>query len=119
MTRGAPAVTGRGVTALLSAGTARLTAAGVPSPRVDAELLLAHLDPDGREPREEELERRRGFALVTNPDGSATPRGLLTPEVTALWQAILDSLAAPVASGHLAAEHLLAAQAEKIRAALP
>jgi hypothetical protein len=61
-----------------------------------AALLLARLDPDGREPRDEELERRRGFTLTKRPDGSARPSGSWTPELTAAWDAILDSLAAPV-----------------------
>jgi hypothetical protein len=63
-----------------------------------AAMLLARLDPDGVPPRENELERRRGFTLVTRRDGSSAPKGLLTAEVTAMWQAILDSLAAPIPS---------------------
>jgi hypothetical protein len=66
--------------------------------RTSAALLLARLDPDGLEPREEELERRREFGLRANTDGSATPTGRFTPELTALCRTILDSLAAPQAS---------------------
>jgi hypothetical protein len=40
-----------------------------------AEQLLARLNPDGREPREEELERRRGFDLVKRADASSNPHG--------------------------------------------
>ena len=60
-----------------------------------AQLLLARLDPDGVRPREDELERRRGFGLRKHRDGSATPYGQYTPELTAMWEAIFDSLAAP------------------------
>jgi hypothetical protein len=60
-----------------------------------AALLLARLDPDGLEPIEDELERRRGFSLTKLPDGSAVPRGRWTPELVALWESILDALAAP------------------------
>jgi hypothetical protein len=60
-----------------------------------AQLLLARLDPDGLEPSEDELERKRGFSLAKNSDGSAVPKGLWTAELTAAWEAIFDSLAAP------------------------
>jgi hypothetical protein len=66
-----------------------------------AQLLLARLDPDGLEPSEDELERRRGFSLAKLADGSAIPRGRLTAEATALWEAIFDSLAAPNPSDEL------------------
>ena len=60
-----------------------------------ATMLLARLDPDGSRPDERDLERRRGFTLVKGRDGSAQVRAV-HPEVTAQWEAILDSLAAPV-----------------------
>ncbi len=60
-----------------------------------AEVLLLRLDPDGRAPREGEAERRRGFDLHVRADGTSTARGELTAEVTAVWQTIFDSLAAP------------------------
>jgi hypothetical protein len=66
-----------------------------------ATLVLARLDPDGLEPKEDEVERRRGFSLAKHADGSATPRGRWTPELTAAWEAILASLAAPVPSSDL------------------
>jgi hypothetical protein len=60
-----------------------------------ASMLLARLDPDGREPKDALLERRRGFSLVRLADGSALPRGLLTADVAAAVSAVLDALAAP------------------------
>src|SRR5206468_9158415 len=57
--------------------------------------LLTRLDPDGLEPIEDRAERRRSFTLVKKPDGTSSPRGSWTAEVTALWETILDSLAAP------------------------
>src|SRR3954467_6622275 len=36
-------------------------------------LLLARIDPDGAEPHEQELERRRGFSLAHRGDGSSVP----------------------------------------------
>jgi hypothetical protein len=58
-------------------------------------VLLARLDPDGAQPRDDAIERSRGFTLIKRPDGSAIPRGLLTPDVTAAWETILDTLAVP------------------------
>lgn len=75
-----------------------LTAATVQPPRAlrqTARELLARLDPDGLEPVEDRIARQRGFTLVKHRDGSATPRGRFTAELTAHWEAILDSLAAP------------------------
>src|SRR3954454_23484132 len=63
--------------------------------RRTAAELLARLDPDGVEPAEDKAERRRGFTLVRKPDGTSVPLGSWTAETTALWDAILDSLAAP------------------------
>lgn len=67
--------------------------------RKTAAMLLARLDPDGIEPREEEAERSRAFGLRKHRDGTATPTGRFTPEVTAMWETVLDSLAAPQPSG--------------------
>ena len=61
-----------------------------------AALLLARLDPDGAEPREDEANRRRAFTLAKRPDGSAIPRGDWTAELVAAWEAIFGALAAPV-----------------------
>jgi hypothetical protein len=57
--------------------------------------VLARLDPDGVEPREERVERARGFSLHHRADGSARPHGRWTAELTALWGTILDALAVP------------------------
>lgn len=67
--------------------------------RKTAAMFLARLDPDGIEPREEEAERARWFGLRKRRDGSSIPTGRFTPEVTAMWEAVLDSLAAPQRSG--------------------
>jgi Rieske Fe-S protein len=61
-----------------------------------AALLLARLDPDGAEPRDRDLERRRAFGLRRHQDGSSSPTGRFTPELTATLDTVLDSLAAPV-----------------------
>ncbi|MGH8962887.1 MAG: DUF222 domain-containing protein [Jatrophihabitantaceae bacterium] len=58
--------------------------------------LLARLDPDGPEPKDEEQRRRRGFSLRKHADGGSTPTGYLTPQLTATLDALFDSLAAPV-----------------------
>lgn len=58
-----------------------------------AALMLARLDPDGPEPPDDSHDR--AFGLRKNPDGSSTPTGKWTAEVTAMWEAILDALAAP------------------------
>src|SRR3954451_20789891 len=63
--------------------------------RRTAAELLARLDPDGLEPVEDRAERARSFTVVKKPDGTSSPRGSWTVELTALWEAILDSLAAP------------------------
>ena len=42
-----------------------------------------------------DIDRGRDFTLLKRGDGSALPRGLLTPEATAAVEAVLDSLAAP------------------------
>lgn len=58
-----------------------------------AALLLARLNPDGQLPADDD--RRNAFSLRKNPDGSSTPTGHWSPEVTALWETLLDTLAAP------------------------
>jgi hypothetical protein len=75
-------------------------AAGCETPRQlrrTAGELLARLDPDGVEPAAERAERSRSFVLVRRRDGTSAPRGVWTAELTAMWEAILDSLAAPQA----------------------
>lgn len=63
--------------------------------RRTAALLLARLDPDGLEPRDELTERRREFTLVDRGDGPTRASGRLSGETGAVWQTILDTLAAP------------------------
>jgi Domain of unknown function (DUF222)/HNH endonuclease len=63
--------------------------------RKTAALLLSRLDPDGAAPRDEAAEAARGFGLRKHQDGTATPTGRFTPELTALWETVLDSLAGP------------------------
>jgi hypothetical protein len=58
-----------------------------------AALLLARLNPDGLPPVDDE--RRAGFTLRKHPDGSSTPAGQWSAEVTTLWETLLDALAAP------------------------
>ena len=60
------------------------------------ETLLARLDPDGTAPKDVDLDRERSYGLVKEADGSSTPRGKLTPEATAAWEALFDALAAPI-----------------------
>jgi len=57
--------------------------------------LEAVLNPDGTEPADEAKKRQRGFTLATGADGWSTPTGLLSPRLTAVIEAVLDSLAAP------------------------
>ena len=57
--------------------------------------LLARLDQDGPEPREEAEQRRRGFTLLTRTDGWSKPDGHLSPLLTAQFNALFDSLGGP------------------------
>jgi hypothetical protein len=66
--------------------------------RKTAAMLLACINPDGIEPRDEALDRGRGFGLRKYRDGTSTPTGRFTPDVTAMWEAVLDPLAAPQSS---------------------
>jgi hypothetical protein len=60
------------------------------------QVLLARIDQDGVEPREQEQRRRREFGLRMHADGTGTPYGRLTPEACAVWQPVLDALSAPM-----------------------
>lgn len=66
--------------------------------RRTAALLMARLDPDGAEPRDAAVYRRRELTLTRNRDGSGCLRGRLTAEATAVWDTVLDSLSAPLAA---------------------
>jgi hypothetical protein len=59
------------------------------------ERLRGYLDPDGTEPREQQIRQRRGLDLTTAPDGTGTLRGELTREAAAALAAVLDPLSAP------------------------
>ena len=61
-----------------------------------ARRLLACLDPDGRLPDDADHARRRDLTLTRLSDGSARLSGYLTPGCTAVTQAWLDALSAPV-----------------------
>ncbi len=62
--------------------------------RRSGELLLARLDPDGQEPRDDAEDRERCFGIGGRRGANAV-FGRLTGEAKAVWQAIVDSLAAP------------------------
>ncbi|HEY3735877.1 MAG TPA: DUF222 domain-containing protein [Jatrophihabitans sp.] len=57
--------------------------------------LLARIDQDGVEPREEILQRRRGFDLHSGSDGWSKVTGFLSPRATAVIKTVLDPLSAP------------------------
>ena len=61
-----------------------------------ARRLLACLDPDGTLPDDADHARRRDLTLTRLSDGSARLTGYLTPGCTAVTEAWLDALAAPV-----------------------
>ncbi|MCL2780029.1 MAG: DUF222 domain-containing protein [Actinomycetia bacterium] len=75
-----------------------MRAAGVAHPAQVARLatgLLARLDQDGPEPREQAEQRRRGFTLSTGVDGWSKADGRISPLLTAQLNAVFDSLGAP------------------------
>lgn len=63
-----------------------------------ARQLLATLDPDGAEPRDEEQYRRRGYRITRGRSGLLEPSGTLTDEYVAVWNALLDPLSKPLPS---------------------
>lgn len=63
--------------------------------RRTARMLLARLDPDGIEPREDHAERDRDLTLIRFSDGSSKLRGRLSSEATVVWGTVLDALSAP------------------------
>jgi len=60
-----------------------------------ATRLTDTLNPDGTHTDDEDRQRRRELTLHTHRDGTGHLTGTLTPETTAVWQTILDSLSAP------------------------
>ena len=63
-----------------------------------AKHAVAVLDPDGTLASDEDHHRRRGLSITPLPDGSSDLRGRLTPECTAVLQAVLDPLAKPASA---------------------
>jgi hypothetical protein len=60
-----------------------------------ARRIVAIVDPDGTLADDRHHERRRGATLSHNGDGSGELRAHLTPSALAVWEAVLDPLAAP------------------------
>ncbi len=60
-----------------------------------AQRVIATLDPDGAEPRDERQHARRGFGFTCRGNGTRIPVGELTDDFEAVWSAILDPLSAP------------------------
>ena len=63
-----------------------------------ARRITATLNPDGILTTERDHQRRRGATLHANRDGSGELTAHLTPTALAVWQAVLDPLAAPAPS---------------------
>ena len=63
-----------------------------------ARRITATLDPDGVLTAERDHQRRRGATLHANRDGSGELTAHLTPTALAVWQTVLDPLAAPAPS---------------------
>jgi hypothetical protein len=61
-----------------------------------ATRLRDTLNPDGNKTREQDQQRRRDVSLTIHADGSSTPRGHLTPELTSTLRPVLDALSKPV-----------------------
>ncbi|QWT23859.1 HNH endonuclease [Subtercola sp. PAMC28395] len=60
-----------------------------------ATRLREHLDPDGAEPRDEDLQEKRGMTLTSLPSGWYKIAGLLPPDVAAKWLALAESFLSP------------------------
>lgn len=71
-----------------------------PAPTTDelaglAAHIIAHLDPDGAEPRDKAAKHRRYFTIGKIRDGSVPVRGNLLPEAAAQLEKLIDSLMNP------------------------
>jgi hypothetical protein len=64
-----------------------------------AEDIRDALDPDGSATDEKDRQRRRELTLRPSRDGGGLITGYLTPETLAVWQSVLDTLAAPLPAG--------------------
>lgn len=60
-----------------------------------ARRLLATLDPDGAQPRDEEQYRGRGYTLQQRASGQWVPSGTLTDDCAAVWTTLLNAMSAP------------------------
>jgi len=69
--------------------------------RAVAQRLIDTLNPDEAFTDDADQQRRRDFRLIDNPDGSSTPAGRFTPELTALIRPALDALSAPQPAGDI------------------
>lgn len=67
--------------------------------RLLAQVLVAYLDPDGAEPRDDRALRKRGITIGVGADGLVPIRGSLLPEVAAQLQRIFDSILNPKVDG--------------------
>lgn len=63
--------------------------------RAVGQRILAHLDPDGSRPREEQQQRLRGLVERPGRDGTWHWELRLTPQCRAAWRAVLDALSRP------------------------
>ncbi len=63
--------------------------------RVQAQVWAMVLDPDGAEPRENVLLRKRAFTLGVATEHGVPVRGMLMPEVAAQFQRIADAVLNP------------------------
>jgi hypothetical protein len=75
-----------------------------------ARRVVDTLDPDGTLANDRDHERRRSLSLRLNRDGSADLTARLTPSCAAVWQSVLDPLAAPVPAEDGAADMRSAGQ---------
>ncbi|MGH3287900.1 MAG: DUF222 domain-containing protein, partial [Streptosporangiaceae bacterium] len=81
---------------LVAAARAGVDLRGLAAMCAQIRARTAEPDPDGADPRLD-----RGVSLETTFDGAGVIRGDLTPECTAMVQAVLDALSAPQGGGDL------------------
>src|SRR5580704_17866804 len=79
---------------LVTAARAGVDLRGLAAICAELRARTAEPDPDGPDPRLD-----RGLSLATTFDGAGVIHGDLTPECTAMVQAVLDALSAPQAGG--------------------
>ncbi|HEV2253264.1 MAG TPA: DUF222 domain-containing protein, partial [Streptosporangiaceae bacterium] len=81
---------------LVAAARAGVDLRGLAAMCAEIRARIAEPDPDGEDPRLD-----RGLSLDTTFEGAGVIRGDLTPECTAMVQAVLDALSAPAGGGDL------------------